>query len=318
MSKNTSLAVGSLFVFALGCAPLTSNGEPTREQSAVTTLTSAPAPEPASADSADAVDPSQVEVVEHRVIQPPRSSDDRENRWRQLHVWGEMRNKSSRTLSRITADVLFFDARGKLLATESIASGTKTDLGDATPGEPISSAVHDVPPGVAVGAVAWATGRLQPVVEVGGWRGITEAQMAEIRFDELPPDTDIVASMGPAALESPSGLEAKLAAWAPGRLDDAGQSIRNLVAAAAIADLSADPAERAIARLVFRRIRAAVEPPAARQALAWVILDPDNGTVIRKAPELGLPRHPPERLVRQRSVIYAKKFLGRLLGRLPD
>lgn len=171
---------------------------------------------------------------------------------------------------------------------------------------------------VAVGAVAWATGRLQPVVEVGGWRGITEAQMAEIRFDGLPPDTDIVASMGPAALESPSCLEAKLAAWAPGRLDDAGQSIRNLVAAAAIADLSADPAERAIARLVFRRIRAAFEPPAARQALAWVILDPDNGTVIRKAPELGLPRHPPERLVRQRSVIYAKKFLGRLLGRLPD
>jgi len=150
MSKNTSLAVGSLFVFALGCAPLTSNGEPTREQSAVTTLTSAPAPEPASADSADAVDPSQVEVVEHRVIQPPRSSDDRENRWRQLHVWGEMRNKSSRTLSRITADVLFFDARGKLLATDSIASGTKKDLGDATPGEPISSAVHDVPPGASV------------------------------------------------------------------------------------------------------------------------------------------------------------------------
>jgi hypothetical protein len=33
---------------------------------------------------------------------------------------------------------------------------------------------------------------------------------------------------------------------------------------------------------------------------------------------LGLFRHPPERLVRQRSVIYAEKYLGRLLGKIPD
>ena len=32
----------------------------------------------------------------------------------------------------------------------------------------------------------------------------------------------------------------------------------------------------------------------------------------------GLFRHPPERLIRQRSVIYAEKYLGRLLGKIPD
>ena len=106
--------------------------------------------------------------------------------------------------------------------------------------------------------------------------------------------------------------------WRPGQLDDAGQSIRNLVAVAAVADLAADPREAAIARLVFERIRGRFDPAAARQALAWVILSPDDGQVVQKAPELGLYRHPPERLVRQRSALYARKYLGRLLGRLPD
>jgi hypothetical protein len=39
---------------------------------------------------------------------------------------------------------------------------------------------------------------------------------------------------------------------------------------------------------------------------------------VTKAPELRLFRHPPERLVRQRSVIYAEKYLGRLVGKIPE
>ena len=49
------------------------------------------------------------------------------------------------------------------------------------------------------------------------------------------------------------------------------------------------------------------------------LLSPEDGSALTKAvPELGLFRHPPERLVRQRSVIYAEKYLGRLLGKIPD
>jgi ABC-2 type transport system permease protein len=69
---------------------------------------------------------------------------------------------------------------------------------------------------------------------------------------------------------------------------------------------------------VFRQVGSGFEPAIARQALAWIILNPDDGQAVTKAPELGLFRHPPERLVRQRSVIYAKKYLGRLLGKIPD
>jgi ABC-2 type transport system permease protein len=173
----------------------------------------------------------------------------------------------------------------------------------------------------AVGGIAWQTGRLKPVLpEAAAWSNITEAQIAEIDWKGLPGDGDIVAPMAPAGAESPQGsaFARKLASWPPGSLDDAGQSIRNLVSVAAVADLSADPRESEIGRTVFRQISGRFEASVARQALAWIILSPEDGQTLTKAPELGLFRHPPERLVRQRSVIYAQKYLGRLLGKIKD
>ena len=40
--------------------------------------------------------------------------------------------------------------------------------------------------------------------------------------------------------------------------------------------------------------------------------------VVTAAPELGLRRQPPESIVRERCVLYAKKYLGRELGKLTD
>ncbi len=173
----------------------------------------------------------------------------------------------------------------------------------------------------AVGTIAWTTGRLQAVLpEEAAWANITEAQIAEIGFDGLPGDDDLVAPMAQPNLDLSQTREpaAKLASWHPAKLDDSGRSIRNLVAVAAIADLCADPRESIIARLVFLQIHSAFDPAPARQALAWIILSPDDGQVVTRVPELGLFRHPPERLVRKRSVIYAEKYLGRLVGKIPD
>ena len=173
----------------------------------------------------------------------------------------------------------------------------------------------------AVGAVAWASGRLPPVLpEAAAWTSITEAQIAGIPFVNLPEDHGVVAALAADGVESAQGAEfaRKLAAWRPGKVDDAGQSVRNLVSVAAVADLCADPRESEIARLVLRLVRSRFDPATARQALAWIILNPEDGQVLTKAPELGLPRHPPERLVRQRSVIYAEKYLGRLMGKIQE
>ena len=174
---------------------------------------------------------------------------------------------------------------------------------------------------ISVGAVAWQTGRLKPILpEAAAWTNITEAQIAEIHFDALPGDHDLVAPLAPPTLDPAQAKEfaAKLGLWPQGKLDDSGQSIRNLVSIAAVADLCADPRESEIARLVFRQLSSAFEPALARQALAWIIFSPEDGLALTKAPELGLFRHPPERLVRHRSVIYAEKYLGRLLGKIPD
>ncbi len=174
---------------------------------------------------------------------------------------------------------------------------------------------------VAVGGIAWKTGRLQPVTgDVTAWAGITEAQIAEIQFSGLPADSDIVAPIAPPDADpaQSGGIAAKLASWPPAGIDDAGQAIRNLVAIAAVADLCADPREFQIGRLAFRRIKSGFDASVARQALAWIILSPEDGQVVTRSPELGLFRHPPERLIRQRSVVYAEKYLGRLLGKIPD
>jgi ABC-2 type transport system permease protein len=174
---------------------------------------------------------------------------------------------------------------------------------------------------VTVGAIAWATGRLRPVSpEAAAWTSITETQIAEIGFDNLPADDGIAAALAPPTLDSARSMEfaRKLAAWPQGKLDEAGQSVRNLVSLAAVADLCTDPRESEIGRLVFRQISSRFEPAVARRALAWIILNPEDGQVVTKVPELGLFRHPPERLVRQRSVIYAEKYLGRLAGKIPE
>jgi hypothetical protein len=60
----------------------------------------------------------------------------------------------------------------------------------------------------AVGAIAWETGRLKPVLsEAAAWTDITEAQIAEIRFDGLPGDNDIAAPMAPPDLDPAQAKE---------------------------------------------------------------------------------------------------------------
>jgi len=54
------------------------------------------------------------------------------------------------------------------------------------------------------------------------------------------------------------------------------------------------------------------------QSLAWIVLHPDEGTVLTDIPELGVPGEMSQEIVRDRSALYAKKFLGRIRGRLSN
>lgn len=177
---------------------------------------------------------------------------------------------------------------------------------------------------VAVGGVALATAQLKTVLpEAAEYEAITDAQIKGITYDDLPGDDEFVTPLArpflTAADRAPvEELIAQLKTWAPGQLDDAGQSVRNLVGVACIADVTRDPREGKVGRAVLDDLRASFPREELRRALAWVILRPDDGTVINNAPELHFRRHPPQVTIRSRSVLYAEKFLGRLEGKIRD
>ena len=179
---------------------------------------------------------------------------------------------------------------------------------------------------LAVGAVAWSMGRLKPVT-VGPpepLESITPAQIDSITYDGLPADDDNVTPFA-ATLEGLRGDDkdrmddfvAKLQDWPPGHVLSVGQAVRNLISVATIADVGQDPLEGRIARAVYDRLIADYDKDQLERALTWLILNPQAGTLITSVPELGLDETISEDVVRDRDVLYAKKFLGRLTGKRP-
>jgi ABC-2 type transport system permease protein len=175
----------------------------------------------------------------------------------------------------------------------------------------------------AIGAAAAFTGRLQPPPPPGAaYTAITDAQIAAITYNDLPGDNELVTRLAPPfdviSARRARPLLDQLRAWPPGNVGDPGECIRHYVALATVADILADEREAEIARAVFDELQSRFDPDTLRRALAWIILSPNDGTIVQKAPELQIFRHPPERLVRQRLPLYAKKYLARLLGKIPE
>jgi ABC-2 type transport system permease protein len=177
---------------------------------------------------------------------------------------------------------------------------------------------------ISVGLAALLTGRLRPVLaERAPYESITDAQIGNITYDDLPGDDEFVTPLAPPFTNPADSapvdeLAAKLRTWTPGQLDDPGQSIRNLVGVAAVADVIRDPREGKVARAVYDHLRAHFPQDQLRRAFAWIVLYPEDGEVLNNLPELGLRRHPPPVTVRSRSALYARKFLGRLLRKIID
>ena len=177
---------------------------------------------------------------------------------------------------------------------------------------------------LAVGLTASATGRLKIILPPNtGYMQITDEQMNAITYDDLPGDNELATRLAPPLPLSDQNpfveeFVLKLQAWPPGQIAEPGQQVRNLLSVAAIADISADLHEAEIGRIVFNTLQARHGRAELRRILAWIILTPNEGEVITQIPELEFRRQPSERVVRERSVLYAKKYLGRLIGRIAD
>jgi len=181
-------------------------------------------------------------------------------------------------------------------------------------------------PWLVVGSVALAGGKWRAVQAPSDpTLALTDAEIASIRFDGLPPDEGTVAPVAasidggdPGEKARLDDLAAKLNTWAPGRVPDATQAIRNLLCVAAVPDLNEDPLEGAFGRIVINHLFSHFQEQQLTRSLAWIILHPGDGSVIAVMPELGFPDEMDAGIVRGRSIIYATKVLGRIRGQLPN
>ncbi|HVU16680.1 MAG TPA: ABC transporter permease [Candidatus Didemnitutus sp.] len=177
---------------------------------------------------------------------------------------------------------------------------------------------------LAVGLAALASHRVALVTAPAAWEAITRAQVMAITYDDLPGDAEFVTRLAPPfpatgeRAERGARLAARLAAWPPGTDSDPARRVMALLSVASIADVSRDLEEGDIARAVFDRLRVVTPAGDLPNILAWVALEPAQMSVVTTAPELELPRSIPDWAVRQRNALFARKFLGRLLGRLKE
>lgn len=177
---------------------------------------------------------------------------------------------------------------------------------------------------IAVGSVASATGQLEPVQsDFLSFDAVTDEQINAITYEDLPGDNELVTRLAPpfktdAVPERARLFAEQLKTWPAIAVGDPSQTVRALLSVAAVSDIGADLREAEIGRVVFDELQARFGRDQLSRLLAWIILRPKEGKVLTDIPELRLRRKITEDAVRQRSVLYSKKYLGRLLKKLPD
>ncbi|MDB5734317.1 MAG: hypothetical protein JWN16_954 [Alphaproteobacteria bacterium] len=159
------------------------------------------------------------------------------------------------------------------------------------------------------------------------WRDVTDADIARIAFDRLPPDEGIVSPVArpdeepdPVLAPQLERIQAALPGWAPGNVADPVQRARNLLLLAAVPDLmQMEQVERFVPRLVFARLQTVIPPRDLPKILCWIAMHPDDGgdAAIHTLQAFGLPDPTgPATPFHGREMLYAFKLLGRLTGNI--
>jgi ABC-type multidrug transport system permease subunit len=181
---------------------------------------------------------------------------------------------------------------------------------------PTTSAANDL----QIMAIEYSDAKDEP------WQKITTAQINGITYEDVPDDQGTVSPLAPdlRSLDADGkkrleDLKDALPDWPPASVKNLPQRLRNLLAVCAIPDVVEDPNEATIPLVVFDLLKTTVRAEDLKKALAYVILNPDAGTVptdLKDLKEINLPDQVvPEQAVREREGFYAKKLLFRLLGK---
>ena len=154
------------------------------------------------------------------------------------------------------------------------------------------------------------------------WMKLTSAEVALLNF-KVPSDEGVVSpiasvddvpdEMSDQQLES---VRAGLPKWSPGLVADEAQAVRNILCICAVPDVIQMPVERFLPLTVLDHLLSRYPKERLIKLLTWIALHPEDGDVLLDVHELGVRGAvgDPE-LVRERSYLYAIKFIARLTGR---
>ncbi|HEX4795358.1 MAG TPA: ABC transporter permease [Humisphaera sp.] len=162
----------------------------------------------------------------------------------------------------------------------------------------------------------------QPAHLINSWRDVTLDDLNSITYEDVPDDGGAVTPFN-ASLENLDkdikdrldDLGTALLDWKPGQVADVGQRVRNILCVCAIPDVAQDLVESYVPLVVFDHLKSDIQKDELMKALGYVILKPADGKVITNIKELGFDADIAEEAVRERSYLYAKKMLFRLLGK---
>ena len=149
--------------------------------------------------------------------------------------------------------------------------------------------------------------------------------IAGITYDGMPDDRGIEAPFAKVLLTAADDPElaaataefrAKLAAWKPAQATDEFQRLGNLLSLLSLADLGRLTCESEAPLVILGQLREAIPESRLIQLLARCALTPGEMDPLLDIPEFDL-REVDRELVRKRMAIYARKMLGRMLGKLP-
>ncbi len=211
----------------------------------------------------------------------------------------------------------------------TMLAGAALPAADAGPGAtpaPAATPVPAVPPATGTAAATAPAASSAPADPAAEPPPPTAAEIAAIKWDELPPDTGFVTpfandlsslSESDERRKDWDDLQKKIDTWAPAQAPDPLTRARNLIAIASLMDIGQGQFERELAYMVYSRLKALYTKEQLVPILATIGLHPERGEVPTNGTDVDIHVDVGRDQVNERLGLYALKMLGRLLGKLP-
>ncbi len=109
----------------------------------------------------------------------------------------------------------------------------------------------------------------------------------------------------------------KLGDWEPGKVENIGQRVKNFCCLMGLMDIVHGEWEGEGPIKIYEKLLQEVPLGKLKKAAAWAYMKPEAGEVLSTVKDLDIEADVDADFVRDRSALYAKKILGRLMNKLP-